>query len=284
MIESIIKPESVERRPWEAFIAGFLFTMTACVLVLQLGLEGESGTGFLVVSFISIAAAPFMVRMFDIEEKKQKGGNLFSRHDQLIQVFAFFFLAVILASSFFYVIMFPAGGVLFTDQIKDLCNKGIIQADNCDTLVSGHATLARPSFFVILKNNLIVLGLSFLFSFMLGAGAVFLISWNATVIGTLIGKIAENPLAYESIELVKGNIFLNYLVALPFTLLRLLPHGLFEFGGYFFGAIAGGVLSVAIVKSKFKAYKIKQQIIDSLLYLALSAGLILIGAVIEVVL
>ncbi len=279
MIESIINPENVEKRPWEAFIAGFLFTIVACLLVLQMGMSGHEGAGFLIVAFISIAAAPFFVRMFDIEEKKEKKKGLFSRHDQIIQVYAFFFLSVILASSLIYVLMTPYGDSLFIDQAKDLKAKGIIKAQA--TAPVTYVTM-KPGFFEILKNNLTILLLAFIFSLMLGAGAVFLISWNATVIGTLIGKIAENPQQYGFIA-ISNSPMINYLVALPMTLLKLLPHGMFEFAGYFFGAVAGGILSVAIVKNRFISFQIKQPLIDSAIYLALSAFLIFIGAVIEVI-
>jgi uncharacterized membrane protein SpoIIM required for sporulation len=109
-----------------------------------------------------------------------------------------------------------------------------------------------------------------------------LISWNATIIGVLIAKIAENPTAFGAFELAKGNILLNYFVALPFTLLRLLPHGIFEFGGYFFGAVAGGILSVAIIREKIRQGRFMPVLKDSLIYLGISVALIAIGALIEV--
>jgi uncharacterized membrane protein SpoIIM required for sporulation len=127
-----------------------------------------------------------------------------------------------------------------------------------------------------------VLGLSFVFSLIFGAGAIYIIAWNATILGVLIAKIAETPAAYGSITVVQGNGFANLMAALPFTLLRILPHGIFEFGGYFLGAIAGGILSVAIIQETL--LKDKQHVFyDSLVYLGLGALCILVGSVVEVV-
>ena len=289
MIESLINPKSAEKKPIDSFIAGFLFTIAACVLTLQIQ-PGSDGSGFLIVAFISIAAAPFLVRIFDIEETKSKG-NLFDRHNVLIQVFSFFFVGVIFGSSLFFVL--TQNSALFTDQIKDLCLNGIIEDEICvgKTMLTGNSVspfsgtgqaISGLTFEIILFNNLKVLALAFVFSFMLGAGAIFLISWNATVIGVLIGKIAQNPIAFGSVSIGENNILLNYLVALPYTLLRLLPHGFFEFGGYFFGAIAGGILSVGIIKEKDPKHLFLPVFKDSLEYLIIAIVLLVIGAGVEI--
>ena len=275
MIESILRPSSVEKRPWEAFIAGFLFTIVAILLTLQLGVEG-AGAGLLLVAFISIPAAPFFLNLFRLEEKHH-GGNIFSRHKKLIEIFGFFFLAVILASSLVYVILPPeTSAQLYDDQANSLRAMGVIKAEA--------SAASEIGFGYILINNLQVLFLAFIFSFVFGAGAVWLIAWNATILGVLIGKIAENPVAFGSILVVKDNIATNYVLALPLTLIRLLPHGILEFGGYFFGAIAGGILSVTLIQERYKEHKALPVMKDSLIYLAIAGALILIGAVVEVAL
>ncbi len=289
MIESLIKPETAEKKPADSFIAGFLFTIAACILAFEIQ-PASTGSGFLVVSFISIASAPFLVRLFKIEERKVSG-NLFDRHAALIEIFTFFFVGVILGSSLFFVL--TQNSAIFTDQLRDLCAKGVVTGETCSGVgataqaiglfsATGNA-IKGLSFSMILFNNLKVLALAFVFSFLLGAGAIFLISWNATIIGVLIGKIAQDPLTFGSIA-VGNNIYLNYLIALPYTLLKLLPHGIFEFGGYFFGAIAGGILSVALIKKDeegTKAFLLAFR--DSLEYLLIAIGLIVIGATIEAV-
>ncbi|MEM0372424.1 MAG: stage II sporulation protein M [archaeon] len=299
MIESLINPERVEKKPWEAFIAGFLFTIAACVLTMQMSVTG-SGTGFLVVSFITIAAAPFMVRLFDIEESKRaEKKSLLGRHEEIIQVFAFFFVAVIFASSLFFVLTGDdASSLMFGDQTLDLCSKGLIKdplcAKACETgalsgpvcsemQMTGNAIAFNPDFMTILMNNLTVLALAVIFSLILGAGAVYLIAWNATVIGVLIAKVAETPSILGYADL--GSPLMNYIIALPMTLLRILPHGIFEFGGYFFGAVAGGILSFSLMRMRWcdvTRMTLRRSFKDAVIYLAISVALIFIGAVIEV--
>ncbi|MBI1973785.1 stage II sporulation protein M [Candidatus Micrarchaeota archaeon] len=283
MIESILSPSSVERKPWEAFIAGFVFTIASAFIALQIGTASpsQSGLGFLTVAFINIAAAPFFLNLFRIEERKREG-NLFQRHAPIIEVFGYFFIAVILASSIVFVVL-PADTrfALYADQIHDLQSKQIISSAQVTGQATGFAALPGLDFFSIFSNNMKVLALAFIFSFIFGTGAIFLISWNATILGVLVGKIAENPGAFGSVVVVPGNIVANYLIALPLTLLRLIPHGLFEFGGYFFAAVAGGILSVAIIQERFMRERARV-LKDSLAYLAIGAALILVGAVVEV--
>lgn len=277
MIESLIDPSIMEEKPWKAFTAGFIFTFAAILFAGNIGAPSQygHGVGYLVIAFISVAAAPFFVHIFKIEEKKQ--GNILRRHGKVIKIYAWFFLSVVMASSLFCVVAPNTSARVFSDQLIELQNSRIIPA-------SGMATRGGLDFMTILVNNMIVLGLAILLSFVLGAGAVFLISWNASIIGVLIGEIAEHP-EFFGVTGLGNNIFLNYFVALPLTLLTLLPHGIFEIGAYFLGAVAGGILSAAIIQERYQTWEHYKPIIDDVMvYAAMSFILVFIGAIIEVVL
>ncbi len=298
MIESLFNPKRIRATPllrFEVFIAGFIFTMVGALFAINIVQPGPdaAGLGFLLVAFISIPAAPFFVQLFMIEERESvvndyKQGlftkNLFTRHLDVISIFTFFFLSVVVASSFFYVVAPPEmADAVFREQVNDLQAKGVIARSPGTGAAFGFA-FSDYSFSDILFNNLVVLALAFVFSFALGAGAVFLISWNASVIGSLIGKIARYPESFGSVQ--TGNVFTNYLVALPVTILRLLPHGVFEFGAYFIAAIAGGVLSAGMIQEAIRDRRthfsdIKCVLVDSLVYLGIAVVFIFVGAIIE---
>ncbi len=293
MIESLFNPEEIRAessKRFEAFLAGCIFTFAAVLFAIGIipPKHGAAGLGFLIISFICIPAAPFFVQLFKVEEKeelrKQEDRiftkNLFTHHLDVIEIFAFFFLAVLFATSFVYVVApGETSSDMFRSQVDDLEARGIVTGE-----AAGPVTQV-PSFTEILVNNTVVLGLAFLFSFIFGAGAVFLVSWNASIIGVLVGRIAENP---ELLGLGDtGNLFTNYLVALPTTILRLLPHGIFEFGAYFAGAVAGGVLSAGVIQESIKCRRtkfrhLKQVIIDSSIYFGIAILLLIIGALVEV--
>ncbi len=273
MIESLLNPKIVIKRPYKSMIAGIVFSLVAGIISLYIQEPGP-GSGFLFVSFISIAAAPFFVNVLRIEEEEEKEekGNFFTRHLDIMIIYAWLFLGIVIGSSIFYILL-PEGTAssLFNEQVKDLTAKGVLSG----------AAVHNASFEFIFVNNLYVLLIAFVTSFMLGAGAIFLVSWNASVLGVLTGKIARNPEAFGLPGL--GVLWGNYLLALPWLIVTILPHGILEFGAYFLGAVAGGILSAAIVRESVKGLvKYKRIILDSLGYLGISVLMLLAGAIVEV--
>jgi len=272
MIETVVNPERIDDEPWRALFTSALFTIIAVLVALNLGTSSPEygGMGFLIVALITIPAASQFYKIFLIEERKIKG-NFFSRHKKMIAIFTFFFLGVVFMSSFSYILLGPEkGSQMFSDQTHDLTSRNIITAS---------ATATTNMFWTILYNNIRVLGLTVLFSFLFGSGAIYLITWNATVLGVLIAKIAELPASFGS-PIIFNNILLDYMIALPITLIRILPHGIFEFGAYFFGAIAGGIFSVAIIREKLWSAK-KLVLKDCAVYFIISIALVIVGAVVE---
>jgi hypothetical protein len=118
------------------------------------------------------------------------------------------------------------------------------------------------AFQTILINNIGVLFLSFLFSFIYGSGAIFILAWNASILATAASMLARS---------------LGGIRALPLALLSYLPHGCLEITAYFLAAIAGGIASYHLMKGK----KAKVLIEDCLFLLALGAVFLLFGAVVE---
>jgi len=263
MIESIISPSTAERKPWEVAAAGIIFTIIAAILTLVIeSFTVCQGAGYLVVSFITIAAAPLFLRIFCIEEHR-KSGNILERHAPVIQMYAYFFIGVIIASSFFYALYTEKGAkCLFGDQLSTLTNMGVLSEVNLPACgvegktITGLATSGR-TWESLFSNNILVLFLLFIFSFILGIGSIWLISWNATVIGVLIGYRLD-----------------------PLILIKILPHGIFEFGAYFLGAVAGGILSAAIIQERLKG-EYARVLKDALFYFGLAVLMVFIGAVIE---
>jgi uncharacterized membrane protein SpoIIM required for sporulation len=131
----------------------------------------------------------------------------------------------------------------------------------------------------IFGNNSFVLGLAVLFSFAYGAGAIFLIAWNASVIGVIIGT---DMLALYSSYAGLGvlGLVLAYLHGLV-NAIGFLPHGIFELSAYFIGSIAGGIISVALTRKKYGAKDFELIAKDTLILLFLAYFLLFIGAMIE---
>jgi len=121
--------------------------------------------------------------------------------------------------------------------------------------------------FFIFNNNYFVLVLAILFSFLYGAGAIFLIGWNASVIGTVVG----------------AEIVFDQLGSGIARLVGILPHGLFEIGGYFIGAIAGGIISIALTTKKYSEHGFEVILKDTIILVMIAFALLVIGSIIEAV-
>ena len=109
-----------------------------------------------------------------------------------------------------------------------------------------------------------VLVWAILFSFAYGVGAIFLIVWNASVIGLVIGK-----------ELVSTD-----LIQATMRAIGLLPHGIPEIVAYFIGAIAGGIISVGIT-GRHKKCAMENCLKDAAVLVATAFIVLFVAAIIE---
>jgi len=64
--------------------------------------------------------------------------------------------------------------------------------------------------------------------------------------------------------------------------MRYMTHGIFEILGYFVGGLAGGIISVAVVRHDFGTKKFSKILLDSSDLLLLSVFILLVAAVVEV--
>lgn len=137
---------------------------------------------------------------------------------------------------------------------------------------------------IIMVTNLKLLLFIFLTSFIFGAGSLFIISWNASIIGVYIGEVA---LKYHSMiaDAPFSKLF-SYVIGFFYSIGRIFFHGILEFGGFFIAAIAGGLISIALFKNslKIRDWKaIKKVGIESLALFVLSAFMIIMAAYVETI-
>jgi uncharacterized membrane protein SpoIIM required for sporulation len=108
-----------------------------------------------------------------------------------------------------------------------------------------------------------VMFFSFLFSLVFGAGAIFIIVWNASILGVYIGQLAEA------------------LWHIPIVGLSFLPHGIPEIGAYLCAGLAGGIVSAMLLRKNTKHVK-EVVLFDCAKLLMLGTFLVFIAAAIEV--
>lgn len=155
-----------------------------------------------------------------------------------------------------------------------------INAKNNNSSTNNSSTnVFKNVFNIILKNNLNVVLIAALLSFLYGAGAIFLISWNASILAAVVSLdifLGMAPvITSQSFGFLKGIFNSIYL------LLGYLPHGIPEIIAYFLVSIAGAVFSRDLVKGLLST-QFKWKILLDIFYLIIIAIiLIIIGALIE---
>ncbi len=276
VLETIISPLKAENKPWKMFFLGIIYSTIALFLSTWV----FSGYAGLVMVFLTVLAAlPVIHATIRLEEKKdhKDSGELFllKEHWKALSFFMFLFLGFVVSFSFWYMVL-PNTMVadIFSAQMDTIRAVNSIGAD-------GNFTSTSSFFWQILLNNVKVLFFTVLFSLFYGAGAVFILAWNASVVGAAAGNFARgtiHTIAVDSGLATAGNYFATYSLGL----LRYMTHGAFEILAYFMAALAGGIISIAIVRHGFGSKNFRRVAADSVDLIALSLAVLFLAAVIEV--
>jgi len=277
MLEMLISPKKAERRPWELFFVGMFYASLSILLVNWIFAKDvvlSQYSGILVVTFSVMFSLPFMYYIIKLEEEKatQSLGTfkLLKEHNKALMAFMWLFLGFVVAFSFWYAILPTTSS--FKAQIETYCainRPGNTEACVAQYGVKGAQATAFASnqerLFLIFSNNIYVLLFTLVFSLIFGAGAIFVLAWNASVIAAAIGIFTQSNLN-----------------ALPIGLLRFMVHGIPEIAAYFIAALAGGIISIGVIRHEIGSGRFWEIMQDSLNLMILAVVILFIGALIEV--
>ncbi len=274
VFEDLIKPWEAKRHPSKLFLYGIIFSVLAIAFSLFIFPNQSS---LVSVFLIVIMVMPLMYFTLRDEEEEDfrigKERRLLTEHGKAIKFLIYLFLGFVVGFSVFY-IFFPERMV---QQVFDLQLK-TIQSINTNS-VSGAFLL--NDFNSILINNLKVMFFCLVFAIFFGAGAIFILAWNASVISAAIGTYVRNGLAESASVFGFNNLALHFNLFVS-GVFRYMMHGIFEITAYFIAGLAGGILSMALVNREVRFIKFKRVIKDVSLMVALAIFLLLVGALVEV--
>jgi hypothetical protein len=299
-LEILFKPSKVTKNNYILFALCFFSVSVALLLSLRIFREHSS---FLIVVFTIIPLIPFLIKIIEREEKLFEEKKKIFKHS-IIKIYGLMFLFLAISFSLWFIFL-PnnLSEDLFKTQINALGEELNIPCYDFDDIEYEKCLLAdfnhddkfekviylegkKPDliivnedyynyttwmYFHIFQNNLILLLFIFLTSLIFGAGAIFTITWNASIVGVYLAKSIEGNLIYSIYSFFKA-------------LILLVPHGLFEISGFILAALSGGILSVAMVRKIVDKNYTKLNIIlkDSAKLMALAIAFIIIAALIEV--
>ena len=114
-----------------------------------------------------------------------------------------------------------------------------------------------------------------MFSFVYGAGAIFILTWNASVMAAAIGSFIK----YEALSTV-GALGLVQMTSLG--LIKYMTHGIPEIIAYFFGALASGIFSIAYINKDLNKANFKRITKDGIYLIGIALIILIAAGLIEV--
>ncbi|MBT5274811.1 hypothetical protein HOH11_02410 [Candidatus Woesearchaeota archaeon] len=273
VLESLIGSEYAEKKPSEMFIVAFAYTTIAILLSLWVFAEYA---GLTMVFFTVMAAIPLMIKIIVMEERKLFERPYETTHRKTIPFFVFMFLGMVTAYTFFFTVL-PEATVnqIFNIQIST------IQSVNADIASQISGNFFGKFFPIIVANNLKVMIFAVLFSFIYGSGAIFILTWNASVLGVAIGSLFREIVSNAASGVGAVGIG-TYFGAISLSFARYMIHGIPEIGAYFVAGLAGGLISVGVLRYQLFNDKFKVVLKDALFLFLIAIILVLMSGAIEV--
>ena len=279
MLEMLINPKEASKGPWKMFFIGLVYASLSLLLVnwfFAADAVLSKFSGMIVVTFCVMFSLPFMYYLIKTEEKEDEEvegfGGVWRAHNDAIYAFMWLFLGFVVAFAFWYTIL--QNSMLFNAQIETYCmiNNPGINLNDCVSQYSISQTKSitgavtkEMRFLSILENNVYVMIFTLIFSLIFGAGAIFVLAWNASVIAGAIG------------------IFTKYsLKEIPIGIFRYMIHGFPEIMAYFVTALAGGIFGIGVIRHGIKDKKFLRIVENVVLLLSLAIIILIIAAAVEV--
>jgi uncharacterized membrane protein SpoIIM required for sporulation len=289
VLENLLTAQKAKKHPFFLFFTSFLITIISIITAYY---TFPNNSSILAISFVTIALMPIIHNMLTQEEKEiarnKNPFSIISANFDVIHVYSWIFIGILAAYTFFGIILpekhvncenkktikdeidcvLPEKEEVFSEQYRvytGITGKATGKAIGEKECFNQNTKSFEACYEMIFKNNMWVMIMALIFSLMWGAGAITLLGWNASVIGTFIAMEINSKSIEAGIARALGYI----------------PHGLPEIFAYFIAAIAGGIISAAVSKNRFKPHEIKNVLIDTAILTILATITLAIGAGIE---
>ena len=253
VIESLIKPKQLEEKPILGLVFSLVLTIV-CILITAIFFRFNAS--LTAIMLITVGSVPLLKTVLDIEEKKTLRTNtlknLILRNKKVFMIYSIFFLGLVIGYFLLYLLL-PVN--ITTDVFS--AQVGVFGRVNIEGLhLNSFDWKLLDS---ILRNNVGVILLCILLSFLYGAGAILVLTWNASIVGTFLAGMGKIPLT-----------------------IAFMPHTILEFVSYFLAAVSGGLIAVVLEKHRFGSRAFNKIILDATILLILSFVIIIVAAFIEV--
>lgn len=268
MVLESLKAEWLEHHPLLAFGIGLVYTILGSAIAWFFFRSTRSVP---VLFLATLLIVPSLIKVLRDEEKVERKEGLkhfFHNHRKVIEIYFFLFLGVFVG---YLLIGFFEGDMrsgVFAYQFDVLEQQQGLDAEGIQKFLDSQFQPEVAHFLGVLQHDLIVLLLLFGLSFFYGAGAIFLIVLNASIFAAFVLYVVRAIAAQAA----------DFFTVLGVFSIHMLP----EMVGFLIAAIAGGVVSAAVVKEKFRSKGFRNVMRDAAVLLFIACAFIVVGALLEV--
>ncbi|MEM3154378.1 MAG: stage II sporulation protein M [Candidatus Woesearchaeota archaeon] len=241
----------------------FVFVLSAIYVFIAYAVQQlffPADQGLAVVLLVTILLVPSLHHLIIIEEKLESrgAGNFWKRHRTIIKCYLGAFLGLLAG---FLTMGFILPGTLGYQQHQ--LSLEHLKPETITTFLGQPYTPDTTTALALFSHNLMYLLFGFVLSIFYGAGAIFLVAYNASFFAAFV------------VELFARWSSAAQLTAVSFV--HLLP----ESAGYILTAIAGAEISRALIHEKLSAQPFRNVLKNCFLLLAYAILLILLAAFLE---
>jgi len=281
MLEFIFSPKKMLDRPYLVLFEAIYLVIIS--VFISLFLLPKSYVGIGILTFITIGSIPLFNKIFSYNSYLfNYNKSFFSRHKKLLIILVYFFIGLFVAFSAFYFFSTESlRETIFLTQygeIEGIANLRSSITGDVSAINIKDQSIFQKVFLIVLNNNLGVTLRALLLSLFYGAGALFLIAWNASILATVISSEI-----FSSVMITNAGFFSPFIALFNalFNFLGYIPHGLPEILAYFLISFAGAMLARDLIKGTFSTEYKYRVFWDFLFMVMLALVLLIIGAIIE---
>jgi hypothetical protein len=195
VLEHIFPEDWLERKGIYALILGIVYSFIG-LLIASVLFPGDPA--LVAVAFTSLLLLPELYKIFSIEERQESMEqkvslqSLWKDDVDVVKIYVYLFIGILLVYSVGTMVMPEMqSNTLFREQLEIRFGQGF--AGSAVSTEFFDAGLFKS----LLSNNFLVLMACFIMALLTGDGAIFLITWNASVWGTIFGLTAKNAASFS---------------------------------------------------------------------------------------
>lgn len=261
MFKILFSPKKAQRSTLEITFIAIFYASLSILISYWIFPEFASIISVTFTVFACLYITQGILKNEEEQETRLNEKSLLKRHAKSIKFFLALFIGITIAFSFWTYVLNPT----HTDQLFSLQGKVIEQITQVP--ITGELINQDNFFKIIIFNNFQVIFISLIISIFYGAGALFIITWNASIMGFVIGNLTRE----------QGITFL------PTIITKYFLHGIPEMLSYITIILAGGIIYTAIIKKDFaKKEKRNKIMLDIGILSIISLTLIILAAIIEI--